>query len=47
MSKSGHPNGYVGNIKNSGSQVVKAPHQSAEHGKSTVHSGSDLRAGKQ
>jgi hypothetical protein len=38
--------GYIGKIKNSGSQVVKAPNQSAVPKKRTVKTGTDLRAGK-
>jgi len=38
--------GYVGKIKNGGTQIVKAPHQSTGSGKSTVKTGRDLRAGK-
>ncbi len=39
-------NVYAGKIKNSGTQIVKAPHQSTGTGKSTVKTGRDLRAGK-
>lgn len=38
--------GYIGKIKNSGTQVVKAPHQSTDSKKGTVRTGRDLRAGK-
>lgn len=38
--------GYAGQIKNTGSQVVKAPGQSTEFKKGTVHTGKDLRTGK-
>ena len=38
--------GYVGRIKNGGSQVVKAPHQVKDKPKGTVKTGSDLRTGK-
>lgn len=37
-------NGYK--IKNTGSQVVKAPNQTAEQQKGTVKTGTDLRSGK-
>lgn len=37
--------GYIGKIKNSGSQVVKAPHQITNSKKGTVKTGSDLRTG--
>lgn len=39
-------NGYVGSIKNGGTQVVQAPHQSVDQKKGTVKTGSDLRSGK-
>jgi hypothetical protein len=43
MSKSG----YVGKIKNGGSQVVKAPNQKTDPRKGTVKkTGKDLRTGK-
>ena len=38
--------GYAGRIKNSGTQVIKAPHQSTDAKKGTVKKGGDLRAGK-
>ena len=38
-------NGYVGKIKNTGTQVVQAPNQSAPQKKGTVKKGSDLRTG--
>ena len=39
--------GYIGKIKNSGVQVVKAPHPgNGKKGKSTVKTGTDLRSGK-
>jgi len=38
--------GYVGRIKNSGSQVVKAPNQVKDQPKGTVKTGNDLRTGK-
>lgn len=38
--------GYVGKIKNSGSQVVKAPNQIKDQAKGTVKTGKDLRSGK-
>lgn len=38
--------GYAGRIKNSGSQVVKAPYASeAKRGQSTTKKGEDLRGG--
>ena len=37
-------NGYK--IKNTGSQVVKAPSQTTEQKKGTVKTGTDLRSGK-
>lgn len=39
-------NPYVGRIKNAGSQVVKAPHQTTDAKKGTVKTGRDLRTGK-
>ena len=38
--------GYVGRIKNGGTQVVKAPNQQTDAKKGTVHKDSDLRTGK-
>ena len=38
--------GYVGRIKNGGTQVVKAPQQSTDPKKGTVKTGKDLRTGK-
>ena len=38
--------GYVGRIKNGGTQVVKAPNQQTNAKKGTVHTGGDLRTGK-
>ena len=38
--------GYVGLIKNSGTQVVKAPIQTTVAKKGTVRTGNDLRSGK-
>lgn len=38
--------GYIGRIKNAGSQVVKAPNQITEPKKGTVKTGKDLRTGK-
>lgn len=37
---------YAGKIKNGGTQIVKAPFQSADGKKGTVRTGKDLRAGK-
>ena len=39
-------NGYIGKIKNTGSQVVQAPHQNSPQKKGTVVTGKDLRTGK-
>lgn len=40
-------NGYIGKIKNSGSQVVKAPvNPGNKSGKGSVKKGNDLRTGK-
>lgn len=39
-------NGYVGKIKNGGTQVVQAPHQSVDRKTGKVKTGSDLRTGK-
>lgn len=40
-------NGYKGKIKNTGSQVVKAPNtQTGGTGGNVVHRGTDLRTGK-
>lgn len=38
--------GYIGRIKNQGSQVVKAPITGGSKGTGTVRSGDDLRKGK-
>ena len=38
--------GYVGRIKNTGSQVVEAPNQTTVSKKGTVKTGNDLRSGK-
>ena len=38
--------GYIGRIKNGGSQVVKAPNQITDHKKGSVKTGKDLRTGK-
>lgn len=38
--------GYIGRIRNSGTQVVKAPNQSTDQKKGTVKTGKDLRSGK-
>lgn len=38
--------GYVGRIKNGGTQVVKALNQQTDAKKGTVKTGSDLRTGK-
>lgn len=39
--------GYIGKIKNSGTQMVKAPNQvKPGTGKSTIKTGTDLRSGK-
>jgi len=37
--------GYIGKIKNSGTQSVKAPNQIADTKKGTVKTGDDLRNG--
>lgn len=37
---------YIGKIKNSGTQEVKAPNQTKEPKKGTVVKGNDLRNGK-
>lgn len=39
-------NGYIGKIKNGGTQVVKAPHQITDQKKGVVKTGNDLRSGK-
>lgn len=39
-------NGYVGRIQNTGTQVVKAPHQITAAKTGTVKTGKDLRSGK-
>lgn len=40
-------NGYAGKIKNTGTQVVKAPfNQGGKRGKSVVKTGNDLRVGR-
>lgn len=38
--------GYIGKIKNGGTQVVQAPNQTADPKKGTVKTGTDLRSGK-
>lgn len=38
--------GYIGRIQNSGTQVVKAPHQITATKTGTVKTGQDLRTGK-
>lgn len=38
--------GYVGRIKNGGTQIVKAPDQTTDGKKGTVKTGSDLRTGR-
>lgn len=38
--------GYVGRIKNGGTQIVQAPIQHTDAKKGTVKTGSDLRTGK-
>lgn len=38
--------GYIGRIQNTGTQVVKAPHQTTATKTGTVHTGGDLRQGK-
>lgn len=37
---------YAGKIRNSGTQVVKAPFQSTNAKKGTVRTGKDLRTGR-
>ena len=37
---------YIGKIKNSATQNVKAPHQTTDAKKATVKTGKDLRCGK-
>ena len=44
MSK--NQSGYIGRINQSGTQVVKAPHQTKDAPKGTVKTGTDLRSGK-
>jgi len=39
-------NGYAGSVKNTGSQVVKAPHQQTEPKHISRKTGKDLRSGK-
>ncbi len=38
--------GYIGKIKNGGTQMVKAPNQVKDLKKGTVKTGNDLRTGK-
>ena len=38
--------GYVGKIKNAGTQVVKAPNQTVDRKVGKVKTGTDLRVGK-
>jgi hypothetical protein len=39
-------NGYLGKIKNGGTQIVQAPNQITDQKKGTVKTGTDLRSGK-
>lgn len=39
-------NGYIGKIKNGGTQVVEAPNQHTDPKKGKVQKGEDLRTGK-
>lgn len=39
-------NGYLGKIKNGGTQIIKAPNQTVDPKKGTVKTGTDLRTGK-
>lgn len=39
--------GYIGRIQNTGTQVVKAPCQTTAAKTGTVHTGKDLRQGKE
>lgn len=39
-------NGYIGRIKNGGTQIVQAPNQSVNQKKGTIKTGNDLRTGK-
>ena len=38
--------GYIGRIRNGGSQVVQPPHQHVDRKKNVVKKGNDLRTGK-
>ena len=38
--------GYIGKIQNTGTQVVKAPHQITQEKTGKVHTGADLRGTK-
>lgn len=38
--------GYIGKIKNSATQIIKAPTQSTERKTGKVKTGKDLRAGR-
>lgn len=38
--------GYIGRVQNTGTQVVKAPHQITAAKTGTVKTGKDLRSGK-
>lgn len=38
--------GYIGKIKNSGAQVVKAPYKTAKKAKAKAIKGNDLRNGR-
>ena len=46
MAQPSHPNGYLGKIKNGGTQVVQAPNQHTDPKKGKVKTGQDLRTGK-
>lgn len=38
--------GYIGKIKNGGTQIVQAPNQTTDPKNGTIKTGSDLRGGK-
>lgn len=46
MSEQKGHKGYIGKIQNTGSQIVKAPHQITQSKTGKVRTGADLRTGK-
>lgn len=46
MASNNNSSGYLGKIKNGGTQVVQAPNQHTDPKKGKVKTGQDLRTGK-